>query len=73
MPLAEIRLVSYAELAVAWQLSPRTIQRWVYEDERRGIRVPRMRRRRGHAYVVLMRLEIADQLLTRHMPNLYDR
>lgn len=68
----ELRLVTYADLAVAWHLSPRTIQRWVSEDEHHGIRVPRIRRRisRTHRYVVLMRIQVAEQLLARHLPGL---
>lgn len=68
----DLRLVSYAELAVAWHMSPRTIQRWIQQDESRGIRVPRIRRRLygTHRYVVLMRVQTAEQLLTRHLPGL---
>ena len=66
-----LQLVTYADLASAWQLSPRTIQRWVWEDEKHGIRVPRIRRRlNGHRYVVMMRVQVAEQLLSRHMPGL---
>ena len=70
--MSSLTLVTYDELAVAWKLSPRTIQRWVSEDEKLGIRVPRIRRRvhRGHRYVVLMRIEVAEQLLVRHLPGL---
>ncbi len=66
-----LRLYTYQELAAAWKLSPRTIQRWVSEDERRGIRVPRVRRRlTRHGYLVVMRAEVAASLLARHVPGL---
>lgn len=65
-----LTLVTYQDLARAWQLSPRTIQRWVSEDERRGIRVPRFRRRVDrHRFVVFMRGDVAAALLARHLPT----
>ena len=71
--MTDLTLVTYQELAVAWKLSPRTIQRWVQEDERRGIRVPRIRRRLDrHRRVVFLRVSVADALLRRHWPGLSD-
>lgn len=68
--MTDLRLVTYQELAAAWQLSPRTIQRWVSEDEQRGIRVPRVRRRVDkHRRVVFMRASVAEALLQRHVPG----
>jgi predicted DNA-binding transcriptional regulator YafY len=66
------QLVTYREMAQAWQLSPRTIQRWIYQDEKLGIKVPRIRRRvaHSHRYVTLMRVAVAEQLLARHLPGL---
>lgn len=70
--MTDLRLVTYQELAAAWKLSPRTIQRWVTSDERQGIRVPRIRRvLHGRASVVLMRAEVAASLLRRHAPDLF--
>lgn len=68
----DLRLVTYADLAVAWQLTQQTIRRWVSEDQKRGIRIPRIRRRipKTHRYVVLMRVTVAEAMLKRHQPDL---
>ncbi len=66
--VTDLRLVTYQELATAWRLSPRTIQRWVSEDEKQGIRVPRFRRRVDrHRRVVFLRVAVAEALLARHL------
>ena len=69
-----LRLVSYADLASAWQLSVQTIRRWVHEDETKGIRIPRSRRRiaQTHRYIVVMRVGVAEELLLRHQPELVE-
>ncbi len=65
--VSDLRLVTYQELATAWRLSPRTIQRWVSQDEKQGIRVPRIRRRIDrHRRVVFMPVAVAEALLHRH-------
>jgi hypothetical protein len=65
-------LYTYQELALAWRVAPRTIQNWIGRDKRRGIVVPRRRRRMGKGrWVVVLTGATADALLRRHDPGLF--
>lgn len=71
--MTDLTLVTYRDLAAAWRLSPRTIQNWVSQDEKAGIRVPRWRRRRGTQWgPVYLRQSVALALLRRHAPELFE-
>jgi hypothetical protein len=66
---AGLALVSLPELAAAWGLSVRTVQRWIAQDRAAGHAVRETRHRRNRARRIrLYPLEDALAVLARHRP-----
>jgi predicted DNA-binding transcriptional regulator YafY len=65
----DLRLVTYADLADAWGVSIRTVQRWIAADQAQGYRVRYSVRRVNAArrYVVI-RVVDAEAVFIRHSP-----
>lgn len=68
----DLRLVSYADLAEAWQVSRRTVQRWILAYEAQGpsvrIRV-RTRVRQTNTTRILLRVRDAEAVLAQHLSS----